>query len=68
MAIAQFAGWNAEATYRVAVNDVNSGGVLVPAVAPAEAPQDITSGPTDYIIVTHQDFVNTIERLAVARR
>ena len=57
-----------EATYRVAVKDVNSGGVLVPAVAPAVAPQDITSGPIDYIIVTHQDFVNTIERLAVARR
>jgi len=61
---ARFAGTNEAATYLVS----NVESMLAPAIRPARSVADITSGPAQYLIISHPDFIAGLGPLVDARR
>jgi hypothetical protein len=63
---ATFVGWRLreEATYHVSTVDRLESAAATPAVAP----EDITSGPADLVVIAHPDFRDGLEPLVAARR
>ena len=61
---ATFAGSGAEASYVVSAN----GSVLKPAIQPAAALADITTGPAEYLVISHPDFIAGLAPLIQARQ
>jgi len=60
---ASFAGSRLAAEYQVA----SAGAVLTPAIVPPAVVGDLTTGPAQYLVVAHPDFIGDVGPLVAAR-